>query len=171
MSDGYQWCLEESPRTQSAMMVTDIYRHFEMDAVVWRGREGRVMRIIVVVNDVFNAAMPNLGRVKLDEVIRREDLTLQKMNYEIGLLMCAPSMGAEVTARARGNMLRWDKIGGMEYIFLHAFVPFSVAEGWCVGGMETLWSMRIGMEKTCDRVTRFLDRASGQGVEKGAPLV
>ena len=44
---------------------------FKMDAVEWwEGREGKVVGIIVVVNDVFNEAVHKKERVRLDKVIR-----------------------------------------------------------------------------------------------------
>ena len=42
------------------------------------------MSIIDVMTDAINEAVPNLGRVGVDDVMKEWDMMLQKMNYEMG---------------------------------------------------------------------------------------
>ena len=92
-----------------------------MDAVEWwEGRDVRLMRVITVVNEVFNEEMLSMGRVRSDEVITAEDLMLQKTIHEMDFadwlkwvqLVCdAPPASGDEVRRVRCNMLR-SKMGG-----------------------------------------------------------
>ena len=84
-SVGHQWRLEGVPTCASGHDGSGVfYITGQMDVVEWwAGRDVRLMRVITVVNEVFNEEMLLMGRVRSDEVITAEDLMLQKTIHEM----------------------------------------------------------------------------------------
>ena len=67
MFDGHPWCWEGAATPSSSQDGIDTKK---AKGTRWSGEERRLIRISDVVNEVVKQAVPELGRVRFDEVIR-----------------------------------------------------------------------------------------------------